>query len=212
MSNMDIILLFYLMIFCYASTEKEKLLKYFTYGISNNFDFYSEFETYILRGEFQSYYKSLYFSIYSSINITDIRYLYSNIEYNYPEDMSKYLFTNASTKYTNYTINHEFTFTAINHISAKYLYLLISISPSPPTDITAYVKSTYNKIPEPDSDTSSSPSALTIIGFIALGIVFIACLVGAAIISKKNGGSAGEGIVVCLQCFVVCCQILEACK
>ena len=86
---MNTVLLFCLIILCYASTEKEKLIKYFTYGEPNNFDFYDNFETYILKGEVQSSYKSLDFKIYSFINITDIRYLYSNIEYNEIEDINK---------------------------------------------------------------------------------------------------------------------------
>ena len=207
---MDIILLFYLMIFCYASTEDKNMLKYFSYGISNSFDFLKEYETYILRGEIQNPYTSLNFDIYSSVKITDIRYLFSSIEYNYPEDMSINSFIKANARYTNYTINHEYTFIASNYISTKYLYLLISISPAPPTDITVYVKSTYNI--NPDSDSSSSSSVMGYIWLIVFGAIFIIILIGAAICFKKNGGSACEGIVVCLQCFAECCQILEACN
>ena len=72
MSNKNTVLIFCLIIFCNASTEKEKLLKYFSYGETNNFDFYDNFETYILKGEVQNSYKSLDFKVYSSINITDI--------------------------------------------------------------------------------------------------------------------------------------------
>ena len=206
---MDIILLFYLMIFCYASTEDKNMLKYFSYGTSNSFDFLKEYETYILRGEIQNPYTSLNFNIYSSVKITDIRYLFSSIEYNYPEDMSINSFIKANARYTNYTINHEYAFTASNYMSTKYLYLLISISPAPPTDITVYVKSTYNT--NPDSNSSSS-SVLDYIWLIVFGAIFIIILIGAAICSEKNGGSACEGIAACLQCFVLCCQIFEACK
>ena len=210
MSNIEIILLFYLIIFCYASTEDKYMLKYFSYGTSNSFDFCTEYETYILRGEIQNPFNSLDFSIYSSVKITDIRYLFSSIEYNYPEDMSINSFVKANTKYANYTINHEYTFTASNYISTKYLYILISISPAPPTDITIYVKSTYHKIP--DSNSSSSSSSLDIIWLIVFGAIFIVVLIGVAICSEKNGGSTCEGIVACLQCFALCCQILEICK
>ena len=210
MNNMDIIILFYLMIFCYASSEDIYMLKYFTYGISNSFDFYNKYETYILRGEVQSPYLSLNFNIYSSVKITDIRYLYSNIEYNYPEDMSISSFINANAKYSNYTINHEYTFTASNYISRKYLYLLISISPSPPTDIPVYVKSSYRKIP--DSDSSSNSSSSDYIWWIILAAAFIVTLVVVAICSGKNGQAACEGIAACLECFALCCQLLEICK
>ena len=205
---MKIVLIFCLIIFSYASTEKEKMLKFFTYGISNSFDFYEDFETYILRGEVQSSYSSLDFNIYSSINITDIRYLYSNIEYNYPEDMSISSFINANAKYSNYTINHEYTFTASNYISRKYLYLLISISPSPPTDIPVYVKSSYRNIP----DSGSSSSSYDYIWWIIIGAAFIIILIVVAICSGKNGQAACEGIVACLECFALCCQLLEICK
>lgn len=197
---MKYILLFCLIIFSYASTEKEKMLKYFTYGISNSFDFYDNFETYILRGEVQSSYKSLDFNIYSSINITDIRYLYSNIEYNDVEDMNKDFFTNPNAKYSHYDMNHEFTFTARNSLSTKYLYLLISISPSPPTDISVYVKSTYNKDPVPDSGSSSSSSftsIMQIVFFILLGIFLIVLFIGCIVCSLKRGGTVCEGIQVC---------------
>ena len=209
---MNIILLFCLIIFSYASTEKEKMLKYFTYGISNSFDFYDNFETYILRGEVQSSYHSLDFNIYSSINITDIRYLYSNIEYNEVEDMNKDSFVNPNAKYSHYELNHEFTFTAPNPLSTKYLYLLISISPSPPTDISVYVKSTYNKNPVPDSGSSSSvsfTSILYLVLFILLGIFLIGLFIGCIIHSIKNGGSACDGIKACCE---VCKDIGECLK
>ena len=120
---MDIILLFYLIIFCFASTEDKYLLKYFSYGTPNSFEFYKEYETYILRGEVQSPYKSLHCSIYSSVKITDIRFLYTNFEYNYPEDISINSFINADVNYANYTYNHEYTFTAQNYISKNiYIY------------------------------------------------------------------------------------------
>ena len=208
MNNMDIILFFYLMIFCYASSEDIYMLKYFTYGISNSFDFYNKYETYILRGEVQSPYVSLNFNIYSSEKITDIRYLYSNIEYNYPEDMSISSFINANAKYSNYTINHEYTFTASNYISRKYLYLLISISPSPPTDIPVYVKSSYRNIP----DSGSSSSSYDYIWWIIIGAAFIIILIVVAICSGKKGQDACEAIAACLECLALCCQLLEICK
>ena len=206
---MDIILLFCLIIFCNASTEDKYMIKNYGYGKSNSFDFYNEYETYILRGEVQSYYKSLDFDIYSSVNITDIRYLYSNIEYNYPEDMSISLFTNANAKYTSYTYNHEFIFTAQNDLSSKYLYLLISISPSPPRDLTVYVKSTYNNYSSSDSDSDTSTLIITLI---IIGVVIIGSILIFAVCGVKNGKTVCEGILACLQCFALCAQLLEACK
>ena len=186
------------------------MLKYFSYGTSNSFYFCTEYETYILRGEIQNPFNSLDFSIYSSVKISDIRYLFSSIEYNYPEDMSINSFVKANTKYANYTINHEYTFTASNYMSTKYLYILISISSAPPTDVTVYVKSTYHKIP--DSDSSSNSSSSDYIWWIILAAAFIVTLVVVAICSGKNGQAACEGIVACLECFALCCQLLEICK
>ena len=91
MNIMGIVLLFYLMIFCYSSTEDKYMLKYFSYGTSNSFDFYNKYKTYILRGQIQSSYKSLDVNIFSSENITAMGYLYSNIEFNFPEDMKIHL-------------------------------------------------------------------------------------------------------------------------
>ena len=213
MSNKNTVLIFCLIIFCNASTEKEKMLKYFTYGEPNNFDFYDNFETYILKGEVQSSYNSLDFKVYSSINITDIRYLYSNIEYNKTEDMNKDSFINVSAKYTRYDINHEFTFNAPNSLSTKYLYLLISISPSPPTDITVYVQSTYISNPVPDdSDSQLSLSAFGIILLILIGIIIIGSLIGCIIFSVKNGGTVCEGIGACCMVFGAIGQCLKACN
>jgi len=156
MNKMDIITLFYLIIICIASTEDNKyMLKDLTYGTSNSFDFYNKYESYILKGEVKSPYKSIDFNVYSSINITDIGYLYSNIEYNFPEDMSKDSFKNIKAKYTNYNL-HEFAFTASNSLSTKYLYLLISISPFHLSDITIYAKSNYNSNTDSDADSESS--------------------------------------------------------
>ena len=214
MSNTKIVLIFCLIIFSYASTEKEKMLKFFTYGISNSFDFYEDFETYILRGEVQSSYSSLDFNIYSSINITDIRYLYSNIEYNNTEDMSKDSFTNSNAKYTHYNENHEFTFTAPNSLSTKYLYLLISISPSPPSDISVYVISSYNKNPDPSPvpDSGSLSSKTMIIGLlILLGVIIIGSLIGCIICSVKSGGTICEGIKACCQIWGGIGECLKAC-
>ena len=146
------------------------MLKFFTYGEPNNFYFYDNFETYILKGEVQTFYKSLDFKVYSSINITDIRYLYSNIEYNEIEDMNKDSFINVSTKYTHYDINHEFTFNAPNSLSTKHLYLLISISPSPPTDIIVYMQSKYISDPV--------PTIFRYTDLIILGMIIIAFLIG----------------------------------
>jgi len=197
MSQIDIIIQFYLIIICIASTDDNKyMLKYFTYGILNSFDFYNRYETYILRGEIKSPYKSLNFKIDSSINITDIRYLYSNIEYNFPEDMSKDLFKNINAKYTNDNL-HDFTFTASNSLSTKYLYLLISISPSPPTDITVYVKSNYNSNTDSESSTPSYFFWLSILLTILLVI-----LIGWTIIYiYKNDGVSGC-ITAIIQLFV----------
>ena len=211
---MKIVLFFCFVIFSYASTEKEKMLKFFIYGISNSFDFYEDFETYILRGEVQSSYSSLDFNIYSSINITDIRYLYSNIQYNNTEDMSKDSFTNSNAKYTHHSENHEFTFTAPNSLSTKYLYLLISISPSPPADISVYVISSYNKNPDPVPDSGSSSSSSTkmylILIIILLGVIIISSFIGCIICSVKSGGTVCEGIQVCCSVCEGICQCLKA--
>ncbi len=211
---MNTVLLFCLIILCYASTEKEKLLKYFTYGEPNNFDFYDNFETYILKGEVQSSYKSLDFKIYSSINITDIRYLYSNIEYNEIEDINKDSFINASKRYTHYDINHEFTFNAPNSLSTKYLYLLISISPSPPTDIIVYVQSNYKANPVPDSgpSSSSSSSVFRYIVLVLLGIIIIGGLIGCIIMTVNKGGSVCEGIGNFCVVFAAICECVGSCK
>jgi len=207
---MNTVLIFCLILFCNASTEKEKLLKYFSYGEANNFDFYDNFETYILKGEVQNSYKSLDFKVYSSINITDIWYLYSNIEYNEIEDMNKDSFINVSSKYAHYDINHEFTFNAPNSLSTKYLYLLITISPPPPSDITVYVQSNYISVPVPDS--SSSPSIFRYILLVLLGIIIIGSLIGCIIFSVKNGGTVCEGIGYCCMCFGAIGECLQAFK
>ena len=60
---------------------------------------------------------------------------------------------------------------------------MISISPSPPIDITLYVKSSYNEAPDSDS-SSPSYAWLKVFGIILLVIIFGIII---AIFYRKDG-------------------------
>jgi hypothetical protein len=189
--NKEIFLLFFLVLYCSSSTDDSKLLRYFTFGSDNSFEFLEGYRTYYLEGSLQDY-KEVEFIITSEKSLTQIKYLFTNREYFYPEDLGLHMFLDARPSERIVGANHEYSFTAETSKATRYLIIAININSPAEKYFNVSISSKY-------PTTSIFVKILIGIGLILL----LACCI---IICKLTGGSALEGVAACLAVVACCCR------
>ena len=189
--NKEIILLFCLVLYCSSTTEDTMLLKQFNYGTDNSFEFLDGYRTYYLQGYLQSY-KELDFKISSAKKITQIKYLFTNRDYYYADDLGLHMLTEANPSESIVGSNYEYTFTAKSKASTRNLIVAINILSPATSSFDVKVSSKY-------PTTSVFVSILIGIGLILL----LACCI---VLCKVTGGSALEGVAACLAVVACCCS------
>ncbi len=188
--NKEIIVLFCLFLYCSSTTEDTKLLTLFGYGSDNSFEFLEGYRTYYLQGYLQNY-KQVEFKITSQRSLAQIKYLFTNRDYYYAEDLGLHMLNDALPSLSMVGGNYEYTFTAKASYATRNLIIAVHINSPSSTYFNVYVSSKY-------PTTSVFVNILIGIGLILL----LACCI---VICKATGGSALEGIAACLAVVVCCC-------
>lgn len=189
--NKEIILLFCLFLYCSSSTEDTKLLRSFTFGSDNSFEFLEGYRTYYLEGYLQDY-KELDFKITSEKSLYQIKYLFTNREYYYPEDIGLHMLYDAQPSESIVDAKYQYSFTAKTSKATRYLIIAINIELPADRYFNVSVSSKY-------PTTSVLVSILIGIGLILLLACCIVCC-------KLMGGSALEGVAACLAVVACCCR------
>ena len=188
--NKEIIVLFCLILYCSSSTEDVKLLRSFSFGSDNSFEFLEGYRTYYLEGYLQDY-KELEFKITSEKSLDQIKYLFTNREYYYPEDLGLHMFVDAHPSESIVGAQYQYSFTAKTSKATRYLIIAINIDSPAQKYFNVAISSKY-------PTTSVLVSILIGIGLILL----LACCI---ICCKLTGGSALEGVAACLAVVACCC-------
>ena len=189
--NKEIILLFCLVLYCSSSTEDVKLLRSFSFGSDNSFEFLEGYRTYYLEGYLQDY-KEIEFKITSEKSLNQIKYLFTNREYYYTEDIGLHMFYDANPSESIVDSKYQYSFTAKTSKATRYLIIAVNIDSPAEKDFNVEISSKY-------PTTSIFVSILIGIGLILL----LACCI---ICCKLMGGSALEGVAACLAVVACCCR------
>ena len=190
---MSIIIFISILFFCNTSTEDPTFLhRNFIFGQTSTFQFIRGYKTFILKGSINQQ-KEISFSIRCKPLIYQIKYLFTNMDYNTEDEMISlnYTFPNLERRQGYYL--DEYIFTAKTEGEYQNFYLGISLSEilDYSTDIT--VNSSF------PSSFSTLYTVLIVIGSLCLILICIG-------ICKATGGSACEGILAALVCLACCCN------
>jgi hypothetical protein len=187
----EIILIFCLILYCSSTTEDSMLLKQFNYGADNSFEFLDGYRTYYLQGNLQSY-KEVEFKISSAKKLTQIKYLFTNRDYYYADDLGLHMLNEAYPSESIVGANYEYSFTAKSKTSTRNLIIAINILS--PATISFDVK------------VSSKYPTTSVFVTILIGIGLILLLACCIVCCKLTGGSAFEGVAAFLAVLACCCR------
>lgn len=188
---MSIIIFISILFFCNTSTEDPTFLyRNFTFGQTSTFQFIRGYKTFILKGSINQQ-KEISFSIRCKPLIYQIKYLFTNMDYNTEDEMISlnYTFPNLERRQGYYL--DEYIFTAKTEGEYQNFYLGISLSEilDYSTDITV---------------NSSFPFFLDIFIIIIIAIISLYVIITCIVICVR-GRSDEECLIASLFCFVICC-------
>ena len=189
---MSIIIFISILFFCNTSTEDPTFLyRNFTFGQTSTFQFIRGYKTFILKGSINQQ-KEISFSIRCKPLIYQIKYLFTNMDYNTEDEMISlnYQFPNLERRQGYYL--DEYIFKAKTEGEYQNFYLGISLSEilDYSTDITV------------NSSFPSSLDTLNKINFAILSLLFIIFCILICVLECRNEREGLGGLLFCLLC---CC-------
>ena len=185
--TISIIIFISILLFCNTSTEDLTFLyKDFKFGQSTTFRFIRGYKTFILKGSINKT-KEISFSIKCKPLIDQIKYLFTNIDYNTEDEMISLIYEFPKVERSKDYFSDEYIFTAKTEGEYQNFYLGITLSEIPNYSIDIKVKSSFYDF-------------TTIL--IVVGLIFIILI--CARICKDYKGDPAKALLCVFYCFICC--------